>query len=269
MERRTGRLRVAAAGLLALAVAGCAPLRPHYEPIDLTHTFDRETIYWPTAPHEFVLDKWSEGQTEAGYFYAAFGFCTPEHGGTHVDAPYHFHREGATVDRIDLDRLVAPGVVVDVRAPCARDRDHAIAVADLAAHEREHGRIPTGAIVLLRTGWSERWPDREAYLGTARRGAEAVAELHFPGLSPEAAVWLAEERGVAAVGIDTASIDPGPSTDFLAHRELFGRGVPAFENVDLRPELPAVGFLVCALPMKIGGGTGAPLRIVALVPRRR
>lgn len=235
--------------------------------VDLTHAFGAETIYWPTESG-FELERGFEGRTEAGYWYASHRFRSAEHGGTHLDAPIHFSEGRSTVDAIDLERLVAPGVLVDVSDACARDRDHAVGVGELEGWEARHGRIPEGAIVLLRTGFGARWPDRARYLGTAARGAGAVPDLHFPGLGPEAARWLAEERRVAAVGIDTASIDPGQSTLFESHQELFAREVPAFENLAALERLPATGFTVVALPMKIRGGSGAPLRAVAILPAR-
>lgn len=160
-------------------------------------------------------------------------------------------------------------MVVDVSPRCARDPDCSVSVADLEAFEARHGRIPAGAIALLRTGAGERWPDAAAYLGTALRGPDAVAMLRFPGLDAAAARWLADERGIDAVGIDTASIDPGRSSGFEAHRELAARNLPILENVARLEALPATGFLVVALPMKIGGGSGGPLRIVAILPGSR
>jgi kynurenine formamidase len=165
-----------------------------------------------------------------------------------------------------VGQLVGPAVAVDVSEACARDRDHEIAREELLAWEAAHGEIPRGAIVLLRTGFASRWPDRAAYLGTDERGPAAVASLHFPGLGADAARWLVEARAIRAVGIDTASIDRGTSTRFETHQALFAANVPAFENVAALDALPARGFRVVALPMKIRGGSGAPLRIVALVP---
>jgi kynurenine formamidase len=157
-------------------------------------------------------------------------------------------------------------VVVDVAGKAAADPDYLVTEEDLEEWEEVHGEIPPHAIVLLRTGWSERWPDRAAYLGTAARGAAAVPELHFPGLDPGGAWFLVEERDVRAVGIDTASIDRGQSTDFRSHRELAGANVPIFENLTRLDEVPPTGAWVVALPMKIGRGTGGPLRAVAFVP---
>lgn len=239
--------------------------RPAEEIVDLTHPFDADTIYWPTE-EGFVLERGPAGVTEGGYWYEAHRFRGAEHGGTHIDAPIHFHAERWTVDEIPLERLVGPGVTVDVREACEADRDHRVSVADLRAFEARHGRIPPGAIVLLRTGFGRHWPDREAYLGTAERGTEAVAKLHFPGLHPEAAAFLAEARRVRAVGLDTASIDHGPSKGFESHRVLFASNVPAFENLANLDRLPPRGFRVVALPMKIRGGSGGPLRAVAFVP---
>jgi kynurenine formamidase len=230
--------------------------------VDLTHAFDADTIYWPTAGR-FELESVAHGLTDNGYFYAANRFCAAEHGGTHLDAPIHFFEGRHTADEIPIEQLVGRGVVVDVSAKCASNRDYRVQVDDFHAWEQEQGRMPEGAIVLLRTGWGERWGDRAAYLGTARTGPEAVPELHFPGLHPDAARWLVRERRIKAIGIDTPSIDHGQSTLFESHVILFEADVPAFENVARLDALPVKDFVVAALPMKIRGGTGGPLRIVA------
>jgi kynurenine formamidase len=249
---------------LSLACVGRSP-PPESRIVDLSHAFDADTVYWPTE-EGFVLERGPSGFTEAGYYYEAHRFRGAEHGGTHIDAPIHFSEGGASVDAIALERLVGPAIVVDATSACAQDRDHRIGVAELERWEAQHGRIPDGAIVLLQTGFARFWPDRFRYLGTDERGPEAVAELRFPGLHPEAARWLVAERRIRAVGIDTASIDHGPSRDFATHRVLGAAGVPAFENLANLDALPARGFRVVALPMKIRGGSGAPLRIAALLP---
>jgi kynurenine formamidase len=233
--------------------------------IDLTHAFDASTIYWPTE-EGFVLERGSAGRTAAGYWYEAHRMRLAEHGGTHLDAPVHFHEGGETADQVPLSRLIAPAVVVDVREAAARNADHAVSVADLERFEAAHGRIPDGAALLLWTGFDARWPDRARYLGTAERGADAVAKLHFPGLDPAAARWLVANRKLAAVGLDTASIDPGPSKLFESHQVLFAAGIPAFENLAHLDHLPATGATLIALPMKIAGGSGGPLRAVAILP---
>jgi kynurenine formamidase len=234
--------------------------------IDLSHELSSDSVFWPTAePFELKVD--AKGVTEGGYYYSAYSFCTAEHGSTHIDAPVHFAEGRASVDEIPLSRLIGPARVIDVREGVSKSRDHAIGVADLLAWEAQHGPIPSGAIVLLRTGYSRFWPDAKRYLGTAERGQAGAANLHFPGLDPDAAAWLVA-RGVASVGIDTASIDPGPSRDFGSHVTLMKADVPAFENLAHLDALPAVGAYVVALPVKIRGGSGGPLRIVAWVPER-
>jgi len=233
--------------------------------VDLTHALDAETIYWPTETG-FVLEKEFAGKTEKGYFYAANKFSSPEHGGTHLDAPRHFSENGLTVDQIPLSKLQGPAVLIDVSAACAADRDYEVRIADLTAWEARHGAIPDESIVLLRTGFGKYWPDRRAYLGTDERGSQAVAKLSFPGLGPEAAQWLVEHRRVKAVGLDTASIDRGRSKTFETHRVLAARNVPVFENLASLELLPEKAFEVLALPMKIRGGSGAPLRAVAILP---
>jgi kynurenine formamidase len=232
--------------------------------IDLTHAFDEATIYWPTDTAGFRLDEQAYGVTEGGWFYASYAFATAEHGGTHLDAPIHFAEGRMTADEIPLAGLIGPAVVVDVSGRATPD--YQVTVDDLAGWEATHGPMPDGAILLLRTGWGERWNDRAAYLGTDQTGPAAVPELHFPGLAPEAAEWLVSERGVTAVGIDTPSIDYGQSTGFESHVALYSENIAGFENVANLHELPPSGAYVVALPMKIAGGSGGPLRIVAFVP---
>jgi kynurenine formamidase len=256
---------VGAAGLLALACAPAAPPFSDATIVDLSHAFDSETIYWPTE-EGFVLEHGSAGLTEGGYYYAANRFRGAEHGGTHIDAPIHFAEGRQTVDQIPVERLVGPAVVLDVSAACAADPDYAVGVADLERFEAEHGRIQAGEMVLLHTGYARHWPDRRAYLGTDRRGPDAVPELHFPGLDPAAARWLASERAIAAIGIDTASIDPGQSKRFESHQILFAANIPAFESLTALDRLPPRGSVVVALPMKIRGGSGGPLRAIAVLP---
>ncbi|MBI4467922.1 MAG: cyclase family protein [Acidobacteria bacterium] len=235
--------------------------------IDLTYDFDESTIYWPTA-EGFRLEKVADGVTEKGYYYSANNLQCAEHGGTHLDAPIHFAAGRHAVDQVPLDQLIGPALVVDVAAAASKDPDYQVTVKDLTAWEGKYGRIPARSIILLRTGWGRFWPDRTNYLGTNERGEKAVARLHFPGLHPDAARWLTEQRTIKAIGLDTASIDYGQSTHFESHRILNEKNIPAFENVARLDRLPVKGTTVIALPMKIRGGSGAPLRIVAILPGR-
>lgn len=258
-------LVLALAFLWLMGCAGVRPSLPDRRLVDLTHPFDADTIYWPTE-EGFVLESEHAGMTDKGYYYASNEFRAAEHGGTHVDAPLHFAAGGRSVDAIPLEQLIGPGIVIDVTAAARADRDYQVDVDDFLAWERAHGRLPDGAIVLLRTGFGAYWPDRARYLGTAEHGEGAVAALRFPGLAPDAARWLTNERHIRAVGLDTASIDYGRSQLFESHVALFAHDVPAFENVANLDLLPPLGFTVIALPMKIRGGSGGPLRIVAVLP---
>jgi kynurenine formamidase len=266
---------------LCLLAAGCTPDGATTEPsgpaagqavrlaegarlVDLTHPFDETTLYWPTSPSGFQHEQLHHGKTEGGYFYSSYEFCAPEHGGTHLDAPIHFAEGRSTADAIALERLIGPAVVIDFTGPPATSPDALLGKAEVLAFEEQHGAIAPGTIVLVRTDWAERWPDRRRYLGDDKAGD--ASNLHFPGIGEDAARLFAE-RKIAAVGIDTASIDHGPSKTFIAHQVLMGADIPAFENVTSMKGLPARGAFVIALPMKIGKGSGGPLRIVAVVPK--
>lgn len=237
------------------------------ELLDLTHPFNAQTLYWPTSPGKFELKKISYGPSPGGYFYSAFTLSTPEHGGTHLDAPIHFAENGLTADRLPLSRLLAPAVVIDVTAEAARDRDYQLTVDDVRAFEARYGRIAPGTIVLLKTGWSRHWPNARAYLGDDTPGD--ASKLSFPSFGVDSARLLVEGRKVAAIGVDVASIDHGRSKDFMVHRIAMAAGVPGFENLTNLEKLPATGFVLVALPMKIEGGSGGPLRAIAIVPRAR
>ena len=236
-----------------------------YRFVDLTHAYGRNTVYWPTSPAKFTLERLAYGKTEAGYFYAANTLCTPEHGGTHLDAPIHFAEGKRTTEQIPLEQLIAPAVVIDVTARASTDRDYRLAREDVLNFEKRYARIRPGTIVLLRTGWSRHWPNAKAYMGDDTPGD--ASKLSFPGFGAEAAKLLVEERRAAALGIDTASIDYGKSTDFLVHRIAAAQNVPGLENLTNLDQLPPAGATLVALPMKIDGGSGGPLRAVALVRR--
>jgi kynurenine formamidase len=243
------------------------PPFPGGELVDLSHTYDASAIYWPTA-EGFKLRKDADGETPNGYYYAANSFFTSEHGGTHIDAPVHFARGRQPVDQIPLERLIGAAFVLDVVEQSEKNADYQVTTDDFQRFEREHGALAENAIVLIKTGFSKRWPDAAKYLGTALRGEEGARQLHFPGLHPDAARWLVDNRRIGAIGIDTASIDFGQSTLFESHRTLYARDIPAFENLASLDRLPPAGAHVIALPMKIGGGSGAPLRAVAILPGR-
>lgn len=233
--------------------------------VDLTYNFDENTIYWPTnAP--FHHDTVFFGVNDRGFFYSSGKYAADEHGGTHLDAPIHFSEGKKTLEQIPVDQLTGQGVLIDVSQNALKNSDYLVTVEDLAEWEKTNGKIPDQSIVLLYTGYGRFWDDRVKYLGTAMTGAEAVAELHFPGLHPDAAKWLVSERKINGIGLDTPSIDYGQSKDFLAHRILSEKEIVIFENVANLEKIPSTGAYIIALPMKIKGGTGGPLRIVAFIP---
>jgi len=233
--------------------------------VDLSHAFDAETIYWPTSPSGFELKPLHKGLTKGGFFYYAASFCSPEHGGTHIDAPMHFAQGHWTNADIPPERFIGPAVVIDISKKAAADPDYRLSTEDIAAFEAEHGRVAEGAIVLLRTGWSARWPDKKTYLGDDTPGD--ASHLHFPSFGPEAAALLVAERHVRLIGVDTASVDHGPSQDFPVHRLVAAANASGLENLTNLDQLPATGAIVIALPMKIREGSGGPARVIALVPR--
>ena len=251
--------------LLPLLLLPPPPQKSAKRIVDLSYPFDASSVYWPTA-EPFQLETDFEGVTEKGYYYSAFRYRAAEHGGTHIDAPMHFAKGRRSVDQIPLEQLMGSGILIDVTQQAAGNPDYLVSVADIQNWEKRYGRIPANSILFLRTGFGKYYPDRKKYLGTDELGASAVPKLHFPGLDPRAARWLTENRSIKAIGLDTASIDYGQSSLFESHRILFDKNIPAFENVANLDQLPAKGFSVIALPMKIAGGSGGPLRIIATIP---
>jgi kynurenine formamidase len=259
------RLGITIAVLLLAASCRNKPERPSISTaklVDLTYPFDEQTVYWPNAEgFRHRKDTWAT--TPAGYWYAAGEFTSAEHGGTHIDSPIHFAKGQLTLDQLPVANLVGPAAVIDITAKAAAQRDYRASTGDITGWERAHGTISPGAIVIFRTGWGQYWPDRKLYLGSDAPGE--VANLHFPGISQEAAELLAK-RGIHGVGIDTASLDHGPSTDFIAHQVLNGAGIYGIENIANAEHLPEDGATLIALPIKIADGSGGPARVIALLP---
>lgn len=263
-------MKTTALFLFILLVTFCTPIEKHsFEDgvwVDLTHHYSNETLYWPTSD-TWQMDTVFVGQTDGGFYYEAFKFSTAEHGGTHLDAPIHFSEGKKSVDELNIDQLSGYAVVIDVSEKVTQNRDYQILPEDVKAWEVNHGSIPVGSILLFHTGMGAYWPDAEAYLGTTLRGTEGVANLSFPGIHPETAQWLVDNRNIKAIGLDTPSLDYGKSTEYMSHRILFEKNIPGFENVANLDQLPTMGAYVIALPMKIKDGSGAPVRIVANIPK--
>jgi kynurenine formamidase len=231
--------------------------------IDLTYALDEQTVFWPTN-RPFIWEKAAWGRTANGYWYASGDFSMSEHGGTHIDAPIHFAEGRLAVDEIPVQKLIAPAIVIDVRSAVEGNADYRLSMDDLEAWEARHGPIDQGAVVLMLTGWGTRWPDRMRYLGSSTPSDPKT--LHFPGFSKEAAEFLVKKRQVDGVGIDTPSIDYGSSRDFIVHQIINGANRYGLENVANLDKVPPKGAILVALPIKIRGGTGGPVRIIAILP---
>ena len=239
----------------AAAAASSAPAPAWSRVVDLGHPLAATDPSWDGTP----VFSWKPAASFAKEGYFAGQFSTEEHFGTHLDAPAHFAKDGLTVDRIPADRLVRPAIVIDVSAQASRDEDYRVTVADIQQFEVAHGAIPADSVVLIATGWDARWPDAARYMNV-RAGVK-----HFPGLSVDAARVLAADRKVAGIGIDTASIDYGPSEHFEAHQTTMPLGVYHVENVTRLSDVPPTGATVVIAPIKIAGGSGGPARVFALV----
>lgn len=245
-----------AAKLFSLSLEDVA--RGRAEVIDLTHDLDFDTPLFPGGV-PFSLEPLST--LTDGYYMNTFS--SGEHTGTHVDAPLHFGQGLPAVDEIPPVRLVSIGIIIDVRDQTMANPDYVLSLPDLIAWEKKNvKKIPPRSFVILNTGWHQRWEQSERYLNRSEDGI-----MHFPGFSVEALTYLIETRTVNGVGTDTASIDPGASVELPGHQVLLRGGRYAVENLDNLDLLPTRGFTIIVAPMKISMGSGAPARVLAIVPR--
>jgi kynurenine formamidase len=225
--------------------------------IDLTHTLTETFPLFPAYDPVRVADRFSLASD--GFYVRGWSF--DEHCGTHVDAPAHFGEGAATVDLIPVDDLLLRIAVLDVRERTAGEPDALVVPDDVLAWESRHGSLPERCALLALTGWGERAGDAAAYLG-----ADPGGVLHFPGFAGATAAWLAAERPqVRAIGLDTASLDFGPSTDFPAHVAWLPTGRFGIENLANLEQVPPAGAVAVIGAPKLEGGSGGPTRILALV----
>jgi kynurenine formamidase len=225
--------------------------------LDLSYAINDKLVPWP-GDEKYFEAKVNATVEKNGYFTRSFWML--EHYGTHLDAPVHFPPGKVTVDQIPAKKLFGPAVVLDVRADAAKDADYRLPASRIEEWERVHGRIPTGAIVLLRTGWASRWPDAARYRNQDKQG-----KMHFPGFSAEATKKLIE-RGASGLGCDTLSADYGASEDFIVHHLALGAGMYHLENLSDLSEVPEAGAFLIAAPIKLEGGSGGPVRVFVLLP---
>ena len=225
--------------------------------IDLSYAINDKLVPWP-GDEKYFEAKIKATVEKNGYFTRSFWML--EHYGTHLDAPAHFPPGKATVDQIPANKFFGPAVLLDVRDEAAQDADYRLPVSKIEKWEHAHGRIPPGAIVLLRTGWASRWPDAQRYRNQDKQG-----KMHFPGFSVEAAKVLVD-RGASGLGCDTLSVDYGASEDFSVHHLALGAGLYHLENLTDLSAVPEAGAFLVAAPIKLEGGSGGPVRVFALVP---
>ena len=225
--------------------------------LDLSYAINDKLVPWP-GDEKFFEATVNASVEKNGYFTRSFWML--EHYGTHLDAPAHFPPGKTTVDQVPVKQLFGPAVVIDVRAESGKNADYQLGASRVEEWEERHGRIPEGAIVLLRTGWASRWPDAQKY-----RNQDAKGKMHFPGFSVEAAKLLIA-RKVSGLGCDTLSIDYGASEDFAVHHLSLGAGLYHLENLADLSELPETGAFLIVAPIKLEGGSGGAVRVFALLP---
>ena len=224
--------------------------------IDLTYAINDKLVPWP-GDKRFFEAKDNATIAKDGVFTRSFWML--EHYGTHLDAPIHFPPGTIPVDKIPVKQFFGPAVVIDVEAESAKNADYLLDAAHVEAWEKRHGKIPAGAIVLLRTGWASRWPDVARY-----RNQDAQGKMHFPGFSVEA-VKLLIDRKVSGLGCDTLSVDYGASSDYPVHHAGLGAGIYNLENLADLGNLPESGVYLIVAPIKLEGGSGGPVRVFALL----
>jgi kynurenine formamidase len=247
--------RAGAAKLFTLSLEDVAAGRA--EVVDLTHDLEDGIPLFPGGV-PFTLDPLT--RISDGYYMNAFS--TGEHTGTHVDAPAHFGKGLPMVDEIPVRRLISNGILIDARGRAAASPDFVLTLGDLLEWEKANGKIPPSSLILMNTGWHQRWEDPDRYLNRDEAGA-----MHFPGFAVDALKFLLNDRQANGVGIDTASIDPGAAKTLEAHKTVLTGGRYAVENLDNLDLLPPKGFTVIVGAMKISRGSGAPARVLAIVPR--
>lgn len=225
--------------------------------VDLAYAINDKLVPWPGDARVFEAKPKATVEKD-GYFTRSFWML--EHYGTHMDAPIHFPPGKTPVDKIPTERLFGPAVVIDVREEAEKDPDYRLTLDRIAQWEKEHGHIPPGAIVLLRTGWAARWPDAKAY-----HNEDAKGVMHFPGYSTDAVVRLLY-RKVSGLGIDTLSVDYGLSKQFPVHKLSHGAGLYHLENLADMSALPEAGAFLMVAPIKLEGGSGGPCRVFAILP---
>ncbi len=226
------------------------------EVIYLSHIIDENIPQWendPSVEFETVAD-WKKD----GYYLRQFSMG--EHSATHINAPISFHGNGARIDEYPANSLVLPAVVIDICASVAVNPDYVLSIADIEVWEDRYGKIPDKCLVLLKTGWQAKWNDEKAFFNKDIRGA-----MHFPGFGVDATKLLIQKRNIAGIGIDTHGVDGGKDTNFTINRLVLAKPRIVLENLTNLEQLPFTGITIVIGILRLRGGSGSPVGVVALL----
>ncbi|MBN3963320.1 cyclase family protein [Nostoc sp. NMS8] len=225
--------------------------------IHLSHVIDVDIPQWsgdPTVEFETVAELNNDG-------YYLRRFSLGEHSATHINAPNSFHSSAVGIDQYPAQSLVVPAVVINICQATVVNPDYALTLADVLAWEEEYGEISGGCVVILNTGWQKKWLDKSAFLNHDAQGIP-----HFPGFGSDATRFLLNERQIAGVGIDTHGVDPGQDNSFAINRLVLEQPRIVLENLTNLDQLPPKGTTLAIAPLRLRGGSGSPVGVLALVP---
>lgn len=227
-----------------------------WQVIDLTQPLTPNIPIWPGDP-AFEIEPWATYEED---FYYINRISIGEHSGTHWGTPNTFIEGGRSAEMIPAEELVVPAVVIDIREQAAADADYRLSVDDIAAWEAANGEITAGSVVILLTGWQDKWHDPQAFINQ-----DADGVLHWPGFSADAAAFLIAERGIAGLGTDTHGVDPGNDEEFGASFAMYDADGMILEGLANLDELPPVGATLVVGGWPIEGGSGSPARVLAFL----
>lgn len=224
--------------------------------IDLTHKIDPDIPLWPGDP-VVELETIADFST-SGYYLRRFSMG--EHSGTHLNSPKSFYQDGMGIDDYSPESCILSAVVINIREKASQNPDAILTVNDIKDWEEQHDIIPANSMILLYTGWQEKWHNPIDFLNIDTEG-----KLHFPGFGSEATQFLIEQRHIMGVGIDTHGVDPGFDHSFNTNKMILKNNGFVLENLTQLDQLPATGITLMIGILKLTGGSGAPVSVLALV----
>lgn len=251
--------------MVCLLLASCAVAPEHgkakeirYSRVaDLSHTIEPGIPLWPGDPPVIFHDEASI--VKDGYYLR--NFSMGEHSATHMNAASSFFEKGKSVDAYGVGELILEAVVIDARKSCSMNADYRLTVKDIKDWEKLNGEIRAGSLVILYTGWQDRWGNSAKFLG-----ADAAGTLHFPGFGIDATRYLMDIRKASGLGIDTHGVDPGTDATFSVNSIVLGKDGIVLECLANLDKLPPIGATVIIGALKLKGGSGSPVAVTALIP---